>query len=176
MKKLKIIGIFGIFILCFLTHFLYEILPCTFTSIFFPVNESIWEHMKMLFTTILLYNVLEFIYIKIKKMQANNFLLASVVSSTLSIPIYLIMFLPIYYSIGENMPITFILLFITIAICQFINYKITTFREIPYQTSLSIIYIIIAYIIFGYLTYNPPKTDLFFDTEDEKYGINIYPI
>ena len=42
--------------------------------------------------------------------------------------------------------------------------------------SLGIDLIILSYIVFGYLTYNPPKAELFFDTQKEKYGINIYNI
>lgn len=176
MKKERVVSVFMIFGLCFLTHFIYTVLPSTLTAIFFPVNESIWEHMKMLFTTILLYHVLESIYLHIKEIKTNNFWLSAFVSALLSIPIYLIMFLPFYYSMGENMIITFIILFVTIAIVQCINYKILEMKEIPYGSILSFMAIIICYIIFIYLTYNPPKTDLFFDTEEEKYGINDYAI
>lgn len=176
MKKLRIISTFLIFGLCFITHFVYEKLPCSFTAVFFPVNESIWEHMKMLFTTILLYHGLECLYLKYKKIETNNYAIASFISAIVAIPIYLILFLPIYYSIGENMIVTFIILFIIIAIIEFINYKILLMNKIKYQNIISVISITICYIIFGYLTYNPPKYDLFFDTEEEKYGINDYNI
>ena len=43
--------IIGTFLLAFPFHFGYDILPNQVSAIFFPVNESIWEHMKMLFTT-----------------------------------------------------------------------------------------------------------------------------
>ena len=33
-----------------------------------------------------------------------------------------------------------------------------------------------TYIIFSYLTYNPPKVEFFFDPLEEKYGINTYVI
>ena len=38
------------------------------------------------------------------------------------------------------------------------------------------IFQIIGYIVFGLLTYYPPKTDLFYDSMNKKYGINIYKI
>lgn len=176
MKKLRIISTVLIFALCFITHFIYEKLPCSFTALFFPVNESIWEHMKMLFTTILLYHGIEYLYLNHKRIEVNNYALSSFISAIISIPIYLILFLPIYYSIGENMIITFIILFITIGIAEYINYKILMMDKIKYQNIIAIIGIIVCYIIFGYLTYNPPKYDLFFDTEKEKYGINDYNI
>ena len=176
MKRFTMIGIFGIFFLCILTHFIYDIFPCTFTAIFFPVNESIWEHMKMLFTTILLYHGLEYTYLYFKKITIPNFSIATFISAILAIPIYLILFLPIYYHMGENLLITLLLLLIVIAMIQYIHYKIITYKKIPYQCILAITSIIITYIILGYLTYNPPLTHLFFDTEHEKYGIHHYNI
>lgn len=32
-----------------LQHFLYEWFPCNFTATFAPVNESVWEHLKLVF-------------------------------------------------------------------------------------------------------------------------------
>lgn len=176
MKKLRIKSSILIFLLCFVSHFLYEWMPSVVISIFFPVNESIWEHMKLLFTTILLYHLFEYIYLYYKKINFNNYCIASFVSSLLSIPIYLVMFLPIYYAIGENMVVTFIILFITICLAEIIHYSITIQKSIKYQCIISIVLIIISYIVFGYLTYDHPKTDFFYDTVEEKYGINQYII
>ena len=30
-------------------HFLYNLLPCAITALFSPVNESIWEHLKVIY-------------------------------------------------------------------------------------------------------------------------------
>ncbi|MCI8777794.1 MAG: hypothetical protein HFI86_00335 [Bacilli bacterium] len=175
LKKLKIISVFGCFLLAFLTHFLYDWFPNIMFSIFFPVNESIWEHMKMLYSTILLYEFIEYIILKVKNIKINNFLLASFTSAILSIPIYLIMFLPIFYKIGENMIITLTIMLITIIIVQIINYKLINYKEL-HLNILTIICIIITYIGIGVLTYYPPETDLFFDSKNEKYGVNKYVI
>ena len=64
LKKIKIISIFGIFALNFISHFLYEWMPNTLFSIFFPVNESIIEHMKIIFTSYLLYGLIDYFLIK----------------------------------------------------------------------------------------------------------------
>ena len=32
-----------------LQHFLYEWIPCNFIATFAPVNESVWEHLKLTF-------------------------------------------------------------------------------------------------------------------------------
>ena len=60
MKKIKIISIFIMFALSFLSHFAYETIPNFISSILFPVNESIWEHMKLLSTPVLLYMIIEY--------------------------------------------------------------------------------------------------------------------
>ena len=62
LKRLKVVSIFGMFILCFLTHFLYNWFPNALFSIFFPVNESIWEHMKMMTSSILIWSVSEYCF------------------------------------------------------------------------------------------------------------------
>ena len=174
LKKIKIISTIGIFILCFLTHFIYTLFPNDVFAIFFPVNESIWEHMKMLYTTILLYGIIEYFLILKFNIKTNNYLLNLFITSIISIPLYLVIFLPIYYKFGENMIITLTILFIVIAIINYLSYYLLKIKEIKYSNILSITLIIITYIIFGYLTYNPIKNDLFFDTEEEKYGIDDY--
>ena len=47
LKKWKVISCIGIFLLSALLHFIYDWFPSFFTSLFFPVNESIWEHNKI---------------------------------------------------------------------------------------------------------------------------------
>ena len=59
MKKIKIIGIFIIFILSVIFHFLYGIFPNYLFSILFPVNESIWEHMKLIVTSTLVFSIFD---------------------------------------------------------------------------------------------------------------------
>ena len=87
------------------------------------------------------------------------------------------MYLPIYYKIGEKLILTIILLFISIVITEFISYKILcTKKNYTWLNIASLLMIIILYIIFGYLTYNPIICPLFFDPLNEKYGINNYLI
>ena len=164
------------FLLCFLIHFGYDIFPNYVTAIFFPVNESIWEHMKMLYTTILLESLIAYFIIKKYKLKYQNFWISSFTKALMSIPIYLIMFLPFYYTFGENMPVTFIILFITILLVNILDYFILTMNPILYDKEISIIFIILVYIFMAFLTFKTPRKDLFFDTDKEKYGLNDYLI
>ncbi len=172
-KKAKILAVFLIFLLCFPYHFIYKWLPNSLFSILFPVNESIFEHMKMMFTAIISYGIID--YFVLRKTKHHNFLLALFVSAISSIFIYLIIYLPIYNRMGENMFISISLLFIVIMITQIISYYILRMKDLNLDI-VSIILIVISYIVLAYLTYNPIKNYVFFDTEDEKYGINDYQI
>lgn len=176
MKKIILINTILTFLLCFLTHFLYEWFPNPVFSIFFPVNESIWEHMKMLYTTILIYGIIEYFILKIFRTHYNNYFISLFLKSIISIPIYLAIYLPLYYNLGENMFINFTILILTIGLVNYIGYKIQKSDIIKYQKLISVIGIIITYIIFGILTYKTPHNELFFDTDKEKYGINDYLI
>lgn len=175
-KKLKFITFFITFGLTFLCHFMHEWFPNTLTSIFFPVNESIWEHMKMLFTAILLGGLIEISIIKKQNLKLNNILLTQFLKAIISIPIFLIIYLPLYYILGENMIISISVMTITLIIIEFISYFLFQTKEIKYQNIISITLIILSYIIFSILTYYPPKTELFYDKTKNKYGINYYEI
>ena len=165
LKKIKTVSVFGIFSLCFLIHFLYNWFPNTLFSIFFPVNESIWEHMKMISSSILIWSVLEFFLYKRFKINHNNFVLSTFLESILSI----------YHFTGSIFILNIIVLFISIYFVNVISYYILSLRPLHLE-GLGIIGIILIYIIFGILTYNPPFNDLFFDKLENKYGINIYEL
>lgn len=174
LTKSKVLSTIIIFALCFLIHFGYNIFPNSFTAIFFPVNESIWEHVKMLYTAIILNGIIDFFILKKNNIEFNNFFLALFTSAFASIFIFLILYLPFYYKIGAPMILNFSILFITIAIIQIINYYIQKRNYIKILNIVSIVLIIITYIIFGILTYFPIQNEIFFDPMDERYGLNIY--
>lgn len=174
LKRLKTINIFIIFGLCFLTHFLYTWLPNSVFSILFPVNESIWEHMKMLFSAIVISAFIDYFLIKKFDIEANNLIFSTFITGIISIPLFLLIYLPIYNLIGENFVMNIIVLFITIYFIEIIGYIIMDKPNNNILNIIGVIGIITSYVIFGILTYNPPKNDLFLDTNDNKYGINIY--
>ena len=170
-NHLKIIAIIGIFLLSFPAHFLYDLFPNSLTSIFFPVNESIWEHMKIIFTTTCLYGIIDYILLRKNNIAFSNFKAQLFITSFFSIPIYLAIYLPLNYFIGENLFISIFLLLITYTISQIISYYILSSKPIPYLNFLATPLIILIYILFTILTYLPPHNYLFYDTNTNSYGI-----
>jgi len=170
LKKSKIIGVFIIFGLCFLFHFMYDFSDNLLFSILFPVNESIWEHMKLIFYSYVLYTFLEYLLLR-KKERINNLNLQLFIIPLIGIILYLIIFVPIYSIIGENMILSIGLLFIVICIEQFLSYKLSLREPIIYQKAIGYVGIIIMIVLFAYLTYNPLYNDLFIDKKENTYGI-----
>lgn len=170
-RNLKILGTIIAFLLCFPMHFVYDKFPNWLTSIFFSVNESIWEHMKILFGSIIISGVIQKIIVILKKEKINNICFSNFVAAISSIPIFLILFLPVYAIIGENFIVTIIIMFITIAIAEFISYIIMNKEDFKMENK-TILLVVFVYIIFGILTYFPIKIDLFKDSKTLVYGIN----
>ncbi len=171
LKTLKIIGVILAFIFAFPIHFLYDKAPSFLTSIIFPVNESIWEHMKIIFGSILFSGAIQKIIIKIKHLPYKNICISNVVSALSSIFIFLLIYLPIYYSLGEYLPLTIFLMLITFIISQIITLFIIKLKDL-YLENFAIFLVIIIYLIFGLLTYYPPSNNLFLDPISLNYGIN----
>lgn len=174
LKKIKVIGVTTIFVLAFIYHFLYEWFPNPIFSILFPVNESIWEHMKLLYTGILSWGIIEIMLLKKNKIKYNNYPYQLFLTSFTSIILYLIIYLPLYNLFGESLIISIPLLLIVILLEQILSYYLLKQKkENDILDKIAIILIILFYMILLNLTYDPPKNYIFYDTVENKYGINI---
>ena len=174
LKKLKILGVIMAFLLCFPLHFLYDKIPSFITSIISPVNESIWEHMKILFTSTLLYGIIDYLLLKKYNIKHNNFPFQLYFTSLIGIPIYLVIYLPLYNLLGESPFISISLLLIVYIITQIVSYNILKEKELKILNIITIPVILLSYLGFIYLTYNPPHTYIFYDITEDKYSINDY--
>ena len=114
--------------------------------------------------------------IKKYNIKVNNYIFNILVLCTLSIVVFLILYLPFYYLIGENLIITLILLFINICVTEYISFKIFIMKKNYNLNIVSIILIILLYVFYGYLTYKPFINDLFFDKSENIYGINTFKL
>lgn len=169
--QLKKSAVIGIFLLSFPCHFFYSYFPNILMSFFFPVNESIFEHLKILFTSILLYGIIDHFLLLKMKISYHNFSLQLFLTGIFSIVVFLILYLPCYYLIGEFFPFTILLMLVTYSLSQVLSYYILSLEEIPYFQFLSILFIILVYLNFLIFTYFPCKYDLFLDPTTNRYGI-----
>ena len=171
LKQIKLLSPLILLIISFPIHFIYNIFPNFITSIFFPVNESIWEHMKLLYTSILLSGFIEYILLNKYKILYSNLLLSTFIKSVLIIPIYLIIYIPFYIILKDNLIIAITIMFISILLVNLFGINIIDNYDIKNGKTIAIVGIIIMYIIMGIFTFYPPKNMLFYDTSTKSYGI-----
>ena len=170
-KKFVIVNSVLIFLFGFITHNLYKWFPSIITVIF-PVNESLFEHLKMIFITPIIVSLILYVYSSTKKIKYNNYFFALMITVISNIAIFYALFLPIYYRFGQSLIITLIIYFISIVISQIVNAKIL--NNTKNNTILNILGCIILVIILAvlvYFTYYPIMDDFFFDPTKEIYGI-----
>lgn len=164
-KKLKlytIIGVFFVILVGTFSHFAYEWSGNNyFVGFLSPINESTWEHMKLLFFPMLFYSIIMNYKLKEKYPCIESALSFGILLGTFLIPIIFYTYTGI---IGKNIFILDLLTFIISVIFSF--YIVNTFtlsckmqKHIILLNSLLFI-LILCFLIF---TYRSPDIGLFAD-------------
>lgn len=170
-KKWEIYGFIWLVIAGFVFHFFYDWSGKNdFVGLLSPVNESVWEHLKLGFTPVLVFMIFQILFMK-DKPQGFFF------RKTLGLIFMLLFIVCFHYGytfiLGKSIPWLDMSSFIIGAfISQFINIKL-----IKMDPSAKTDYIFLGiYIILGILfivfTFTPPHLEIFRDPSTNKYGIN----
>lgn len=160
LKRYTIIGVVFVLITGTLAHFIYEWTGNNFiTGLFTPVNESTWEHMKLLFFPMLLYSF--FIIPKLKRRYRciASSMYCGILLGTSLIPV-------IFYTysgiLGYNFFILDLLTFVSsVAAGFYAAFKLTLSCKMRKYTVLLCCLITIITICFLLFTYLPPNIGLF---------------
>ena len=167
----EILGmIFTIFVGSFF-HFIFELSGGNLVvAAISPVNESVWEHLKLAYFPLLLFSLVQYYFLK---KSTNNFIIAKTVA-TFVMPLIIVVTFYTYIAIlGEDSLFFDILFFyISIIIGYIISYKILISKQ--FSTKISMI-CLIAFIIYGacfvIFTFYPPHLFIFQDSRTGQYGI-----
>lgn len=169
MKNLKYVLISSIiiFILNFPAHFIFDLLQNDIMAVFFPTNESIFQHMKMVFTVFFIFYFI--LFIVRRKFKFENVFLANLIASVATIAFFLVIYIPIYLRFGEHMILTLILLFISIVFGQYLSSFVLEKEGHKELDIVSIVLIAIIFIIGGYFTFKKVECFIFWDPQHETY-------
>lgn len=170
-KKVLFIETITIFLSMFLFHNIYNWFPNFLTASFFPVNESLFEHLKLMFITQTLISLIIYLILKLKKIKFSNYLLGLLISTIVTISLFFLIYLPIYNRFGQNLFLTMSIYLITLIIGNIIFYLISKRKHEFLLNLISLVIISIIAVILIYFTFNPLKNDFFFDSIEEIYGI-----
>ncbi|MDE7176843.1 MAG: hypothetical protein K2O59_03430 [Lachnospiraceae bacterium] len=163
LKKYTTIGILFVLAKGTLDHFLYDWSGHNhLVGLLTPINESIWEHMKMLFYPMLLYSL--FLIFKFRKTYSciTSSLCFGILMGTILIPIFFYAYTSI---LGKDIFLLDIGTFILSILIAFrLSYKLTLSRRLDSYTVLLSYSVIVLLICFMVFTYYPPGTRIFQDS------------
>ena len=170
--KIELIAILFSLILGTLLHFTYEWSgENVFVGSFSAVNESVWEHLKLVFYPMLIATIIEYFLVKD---VANNYVEAKTIGIFTAMSFIVIVFFTYSGIIGTSIIVIDILLFIiSIILGEYVAYRLMKREDESTVTTevLSIVIIIFLLLCFVIFTYLPPEVNLFRDVTTGVYGI-----
>jgi len=167
--KFTIFSIIFVWVLGTLLHFAFQWSGNNlFIASFSAVNESTWEHLKLLFYPMLLTTIMGYFYLG---NDVTTFLCARTYGIIISLIFTTIFFYTYTGILGTNIDFLNISsFFIAVLIGEYISYRLmlTNFNCNKSKALIILGILLFSFIIF---TYFPPKIGLFKDPITHKYGI-----
>lgn len=137
---------------------------------FSAVNESTWEHLKLIFFPILITTIIGFFYIG---KSVPSYLCAKLIGIVTPIVFTVVVFYTYTGILGTSFGILNILLFIvSVVLGEYIAYKIMiTNNRFSCNNRIAIIFLFLLLASFIFFTYYTPQIGLFKDPITNGYGI-----
>lgn len=171
-KKLKIFHIVSAIIVAILgtiLHFTYDWSGNNnLIALFSSINESTWEHLKLIFFPMLLASVIGyFTYLK----PFSSFWCSRALGILVSLTFIVIFFYTYSGILGKNIAIIDIIsFFISVILGELTSYRLMN-NNIPCKKICAITFLIIVTISFFIFTFKPPHIGLFRNPINGSHGI-----
>lgn len=176
-KFIRNLCIWGaVFVIIFGTilHFVYAWSGNNFiVGLFAPVNESPWEHMKLVFTPMIIFAFVDYYYLKNK---VTNYCFALLKEIGVAIVFILAVFYTyIAFTKDSILAVDIGSFVVGIILAKYFGYSILIgkFKRFEFKGLNTILTILLLalFIFFIYATFNPPHLNLFLDPVTNTYGI-----
>lgn len=142
----------------------------SFVAAFSAVNESTWEHLKLIFFPMILTTIMGYFYIG---KNTSNFLCSKLIGIIAAISFTVIFFYTYTGILGTNFAfIDISIFFMAVLLGEYITYKLLL-SDFSCNKILSFLLLTILLFCFVFFTYFPPKIGLFKDPVTNNFGINI---
>ncbi len=167
MKREKLFwsSVVGFFIVCLVGTLCHGIYPFTggnrIIGMFVPVNESVWEHLKLLYFPFLLYTLGEYIFYGRKHPGFLFSRMLGVLSGMVLIPVVFFLYTSVF---GRSfVPVDILLFFIAVLTAFVVSfYRIVRQKDGGFHRLLAAILLIFGITaLFIGMTFFPPDTALF---------------
>ena len=174
-RKLSIAGAIFALILGTLLHFTYHWSGNNIiVGLFSPINESVWEHLKIVVVPLLLFAFVDYYYLR-GKVTNYCFALAKEVGIA---SVVIVGGFYIYTAIlGTDYLLVDIGLFVlAIVLAKWGGYIFLSGRFKSYEfkgiNAISVVFLVVYLALIVYFTFSPPRLGVFKDPETGTYGIN----
>lgn len=168
----QLIGFGVVSLLGTLLHFLYDWIGSPFAALFSGVNESTWEHMKLLFFPLFLFAVVESFHVG---RDFENYWCIKFKGTLFGLLLIPVIFYTLRGVFGATPDFINIAIFFVAAAGAFL-YEEKQFRKGSRPCAASrwaIIGFCLIAVLFFVFTFNPPKIPLFKDPIDGGFGISV---
>ncbi len=168
-RNYQIVSAIFVCIVGTLLHFTYELFgENTLVASFSAINESVWEHLKLLFFPMLLTTIIGYFYIG---KNIPNFLCSKTIGIIASMLFIIIFFYTYTGIIGKSILfIDIASFFVAVILGEYLAYKLML-SNFKCNNIIAIIVLIIILMCFVVFTYHTPKIEIFRDPVTNKYGI-----
>ena len=162
-KKIRNFQIFSViftFILGILLHFLYEWTGNNkFIGSFSAINESVWEHLKLIFFPMLITTIIGFFYIGKEK---TNYLISKTIGIIVAITFTVVFFYTYSGILGKNVAVIDIgTFFVATILGEITSYKLIINKTKFSNNILALIILAILLVCFILFTYITPRIGIF---------------
>ena len=169
-RNYQIFSIIFTFILGILLHFTYDLSGNNpIIAIFSSINESVWEHLKLLFFPMTLTLIIGYFYFG---KSIPNFICSKTLGIIFSIIFTIIFFYTYTGILGKKIAFIDILSFFIATILGELLSYILIINNFKCNKHISIFVLIILFFCFIIFTFNPLKIGLFKDPITSQFGYN----
>jgi len=157
----EIISTIFVMVLGTLLHFTYKWSNNNMlVGIFSPINESIWEHLKLMFFPMLITIIIGYLY---KGKDIDNYLSSKVIGTIVMLSFTIVFYYTYSGILGTNYTgVDVSIFFIAVALGQYVSYKLmkTKFHGNNIIAIITLLALLLCFVVF---TFFPPNIALFKD-------------
>lgn len=169
-RNYQIFSVIFTFILGTLLHFTFELSgKNSLIALFSSINESTWEHLKLLYFPMLITLIIGQFYIG---KNIPNFICSKTIGILVSMSFTVIFFYTYSGIVGDNIAFIDILSFLIATILGEFTSYLLIMNKFKCNKTVAMIVLIIFFICFIIFTYIPPKIGLFKDHITGRYGLD----
>lgn len=141
---------------------------------FSPVNESTWEHLKLVYYPILFFLIIQLIYLKNKRTSIPNLIWFTALSALLAMLLTTVIYYTYIGITGKNTEwFNIAIFFISVCVAYIFNYNMIKSRtsKIHYSSLCGILIFIVLGAALITFTYFPPHIPWFADPVSGSFGL-----